>query len=833
MKKLFQVLVSIMGLSAGTASAMPVLIEGIYYELSNGKAIVTNNGDPYMSYQVPFVEIPYTVNYEGNSYYVEEIGAGAFSMSPVMEVMLPPTITTIGAEAFRYCNNLRYVSNLENVRIIGESAFEWCENMEIPGLPPSLTMIGSGAFSGCKLPETLMIPSRLYEIMPGAFSGTSVRMFEVDASNDCYASLDGILCSKDMKTLVMMPPALDMDSYTVSSNFNKIEPYAFAGSSLKKIVVNDNITSIGAYAFKSCYNLTEISLPSTIKEIPTYMLSSCRSLKTLTLPEGVESIGQYAISWCDSLSVVNFPSSLRRIEWCGFYRTDGLVDLVLPEGLEYLGSSSFSQCYNLETVYIPSSVKEIPYSPFSGCDKLRRITVSPDNKKFISLWGFLYSKNLETLYQVTPVSTFATVMEGTTQIMEMAGWGCKKLEKLTLPSTLQVVRDLAFGFCDNLNEVYCAATVPPRFSSDRCFNGVANRDNCTLYVPLGCKGAYESSAWNVFVNIEEYNPENSTFLPAEVYLTGNFNGWECPLYNKDPKYVLKRVGSDMLLYAGIIDIEDGEFDFKIFERPTDWEDKLGFWGADGDFSKSGYSYTIKLGAGSNYGNISLSDWSGKRVELVLNINRQTLTITAIPDSPVLTFVETDKIESGGKYVIAYGDRIVRPLPENATYGYLPALTADSIGEGICKTIEANAFTITEKDGNYTIKGSDNRYYYMMGSYDNFNVSTTLPETGGLWKISFNEDNDVKIVNLYNDKLFVYSKNYHNYAAYSNFYNGSNALPKLYKLDDGSSVEEIESTAAEDAEVEYYNLQGVKVENPGSGIYIRRQGSKSSKVMIKD
>ncbi len=833
MKKLFHVLVSIMGLSAVTASAAPVLIDGIYYELGQSTAVVTNNGDPYLSYQDPFVEIPYAVSYEGKTYYVEEIGAGAFSMSPVMEVILPPTITTIREEAFRDCRNLRYISTLENVRIIGEGAFEWCENMEFTRLPQNVTMIGAAAFSGCKLPETLNIPSSLSDIMPGAFSGTPVKMFEVEAYNARYASLNGILCSKDMKTLVMMPPASDMESYTVDSNFNEIESYAFAGSALKKIAVNDNVTSIGTYAFKSCYNLTDISLPSTIKNIPSYMLSSCRSLKSLTLPEGVESIGQYALSWCDSLSVVNFPSSLRRIDWCGFFRTDGLVDLVLPEGLEYLDASSFSQCYNLETVYIPSSVKQIPYSPFSGCDKLRRITVAPDNKEFISLWGFLYSKNLERLYQVTPVSTYASIMEGTTQIMEMAGWGCKRLERLVLPSTLQVVRDLAFAFCENLNEVYCASTVPPRFSSDRCFNGVANRENCTLYVPTGCKEAYENSSWNVFVNIEEYNPTNSTFLPAEVYLTGSFNGWECPLYDKDPKYVLKRVGADVLLYAGIFDIEESEFDFKIFERPTDWEDKYGFWGADGDFTKSQYSYTIKLGAGSDYGNISLKDWHGRRVELVLNMNRQTLTITPIPESPILTFIETDKVESGGKYVIAYRDRVVRPLPEEAAYGYLPALTADSIGEGVCKTIEANAFTISEKNGYYTIMGSDNRYYYMMGSYDNFNVSTNLPDNGGFWKISFNDDNDVEIVNLYNDKLFLYSKNYHNYCAYSDFYKGSNALPKLYKLDDGSSVDTIDSIEEAAANVEYYNLHGVKVENPGNGIYIRREGSKSSKVMIKD
>lgn len=47
----------------------------------------------------------------------------------------------------------------------------------------------------------------------------------------------------------------------------------------------------------------------------------------------------------------------------------------------------------------------------------------------------------------------------------------------------------------------------------------------------------------------------------------------------------------------------------------------------------------------------------------------------------------------------------------------------------------------------------------------------------------------------------------------------------------SGIEDIDA-AANNAPVEYYNLQGVRVANPTNGLYIRRQGSTATKVLIR-
>ena len=54
--------------------------------------------------------------------------------------------------------------------------------------------------------------------------------------------------------------------------------------------------------------------------------------------------------------------------------------------------------------------------------------------------------------------------------------------------------------------------------------------------------------------------------------------------------------------------------------------------------------------------------------------------------------------------------------------------------------------------------------------------------------------------------------------------------KVTTLDITNGVDDI--IVDENAPVEYYNLQGVRVANPENGIYIRRQGSKVSKVLVK-
>lgn len=151
-----------------------------------------------------------------------------------------------------------------------------------------------------------------------------------------------------------------------------------------------------------------------------------------------------------------------------------------------------------------------------------------------------------------------------------------------------------------------------------------------------------------------------------------------------------------------------------------------------------------------------------------------------PEQPATGYGITTSITSGSKYVIATATEeteyiVGQPVGETSNYGYLPTETATMTNNSI-ETAESNEFTITAVDGGFTIQDVYGRYYYMSGTFNSFNVSTEMPESGAIWTITFNADNTVNIVNNDKGKTLQYDENYGTYGAYSSV---SHALPSLF------------------------------------------------------
>ncbi len=139
----------------------------------------------------------------------------------------------------------------------------------------------------------------------------------------------------------------------------------------------------------------------------------------------------------------------------------------------------------------------------------------------------------------------------------------------------------------------------------------------------------------------------------------------------------------------------------------------------------------------------------------------------------------------------------------------------------------NAITIAAVDGGYTLQDASGRYIYQTGTFNSFNAAATLPAEGGIWTIAFEADGSAKITNVSTGKYIQYSANYTSYGCYAD---EQGSLPALYELAGSSAITDI--TVDENAPVEYFNLQGIRVENPENGLYIRRQGNKVTKVLVK-
>lgn len=143
---------------------------------------------------------------------------------------------------------------------------------------------------------------------------------------------------------------------------------------IDKIVIDDGVTNIGAFAFYYA-NATSVSIPSSVKTINNYALSNMYLITKIDIPYGVTSIGQFALS--------------------GNKR---LVDLTLPDSLEYIGARAFKSCTNLTDVTLPYSVTNIAMYAFHMCDNLENVVFqSMSSNVAISSYAFLACPKLKNI----------------------------------------------------------------------------------------------------------------------------------------------------------------------------------------------------------------------------------------------------------------------------------------------------------------------------------------------------------------------------------------------------------------------------------------------------
>ena len=298
---------------------------------------------------------------------------GAFmNCSMIEEINLSDGVTSIGKRAFYECESLKVLNIGTGLSSFDLDAFNSLFNTELEinfdenneyfvkldgiyyhrdplslfyvpesvtgsvNFPEGLETVSKSAFKSYTKITSIHIPKSVINIEEGAFSSCSMLgNITVDSENEFYCSVDGVLYTKDMKTLLCFP-AQKNGSFNVPNEVTRIADYSFSGSGVTSVSIPNSVKVIGVDAFNYCHslenvtispglitisegafsysNLQSINIPYTVTTIGRYAFAST-NLKTIFIPNSVTSIGYYAFYGCDDLTKIYCEATYKPSGW--------------------------------------------------------------------------------------------------------------------------------------------------------------------------------------------------------------------------------------------------------------------------------------------------------------------------------------------------------------------------------------------------------------------------------------------------------------------------------------------------------------------------------------
>lgn len=230
-----------------------------------------------------------------------------------------------------------------------------------------------------------------------------------------------------------------------------VAPWKEISNQIKKIVIENGVTSIGSNAFYQCGDMQatlDLSDAKALTSIGDNAFYGCKKLTgSLEIPDSVTKIGAEAFLDCNNLSG-NFelPEGLQSVGNDAFYNCYNLTGgLKLPDTVTSIGTGAFYNCAKLDGyLVLSSSLTKIPQNAFNHCVNLKveDKLVIPSSVTVIENSAFARCSSLTGDLEIP---------DTVTSIENNAFYGCSSLNGyLTLPSQLTVIPSCAFWNCSQL-----------------------------------------------------------------------------------------------------------------------------------------------------------------------------------------------------------------------------------------------------------------------------------------------------------------------------------------------------------------------------------------------
>ena len=411
----------------------------------------------------------------------KEIANNAFANNPTLEtVIMEDGVEKIGQRAFYQCSNLTTVEMPDSIINVENNCFSNDTNLQNIKLSKNLKTLNSQVFMNCTNLKNIELPEKLEQIDGQCFLATGItsikfpqnlknisdgnalpaKLQTIDTSeNNYFEYLDGVLYTKDLKTLLCA--LSNVTSVNIEASVETISISAFANCSLLATInIPSNVKSIGYGAFSNS-KLNRITVSSENNYFSTderYNLYNkdgtilYRSFDkgNITINEGVENITKGA-----------------------FLDNKTITGITLPESYTGNTTNSWATFPTLDYIYLPKKVKSINKAAYFN---IKTIEVSPDNPYLNSINNeYILSEDGTELYWVKSKLTDVRIPDTVTTIKSyslmytkaeniLLGYNIEKIEssiffnstnikKVEIQSNIKEISSSAFSNADNLSEI--------------------------------------------------------------------------------------------------------------------------------------------------------------------------------------------------------------------------------------------------------------------------------------------------------------------------------------------------------------------------------------------
>ena len=412
---------------------------------------ITTIGDDAFSYNTSLtsIKIPNTVT---------SIGKRAFQgCTNLTSIEIPDTVTYIGDYCFSGCNRLQKIKLSKKIQTINQRLLQGCSSLTEIEIPEGVKSIGYAAFISCNKLTTITLPASLTSFNGTAIAGLS-RLTEVKVAdgNNSFKFENGILLSKDGKTMYMA--LLTLTEINVPNGVVSIVGDTLSGSSATKIILPDTVSSnLSGTVFNGMNKLTKIELSSTSKNLKLvdgnlYSYDGKRFIKymgtskTFTVPEGVETLVNRCIT--KSMTTLNLPSTLKVIEGWSLSSMSGVNLLNIPASVTTMYTYSFSADTKLRVAEGNSTYKSI--DDVLILNKAgTKVMMANRNTTTYNIPNTVTEIGKSAFYYCSKMTSI-TIPDSVTTIGAGAFEGCSSLTEITIPQSVTSIGSDAFVYCGKL-----------------------------------------------------------------------------------------------------------------------------------------------------------------------------------------------------------------------------------------------------------------------------------------------------------------------------------------------------------------------------------------------